>query len=234
MCPGGSPGNGARNAQAGASGKADETWRSFFCGADRTTRFSVTPSVHVARLLHTTAHPGHLSLQASATLASASDLHYHERGASSHSAARRRRGREGGRPRSMCRNRTSQSLHARSFWPGTTGLVGGGILRALQGPRYSNLVYRTIEEWISPIRPRHGHFRPRKSPRWSSSPRPEVGGIMANWEYPSSSSRRTWAELNVIHEAYRTGCGASSLGQLLHLSQVGPSRSRRRTSSPPA
>ena len=77
----------------------------------------------------------------------------------------------------------------------------------------------------SPTRPRHGPSSPRRSPRWSSSARPRVGGILANSTYPYEFIQENLGiELNLIHEAYRSRGQAPDLpGQLVHLPAAGAS-----------
>ena len=84
--------------------------------------------------------------------------------------------------------------------------MGGGILRALQACGYDNLVYRTIEELDLTDQAQTRAFFAQENPEVVIIAAARVGGIMANWEYPYEFVQENLAiELNVIHEAYRSG-----------------------------
>jgi GDP-L-fucose synthase len=89
---------------------------------------------------------------------------------------------------------------------GHTGLVGGGILRALRARGYDNLVYRTIEELDLTDQARTREFFAQEKPEVVIIAAARVGGIMANWQYPYEFIQENLGiELNVIHESFRSG-----------------------------
>jgi GDP-L-fucose synthase len=99
-----------------------------------------------------------------------------------------------------------QSPHARIYLAGHTGLVGSGILRALQARGYDNLVYRTIEELDLTDQAKTRTFFAEEEPEVVVVAAARVGGILANSTYPYEFIQENLAiELNLIHEAYRTG-----------------------------
>jgi GDP-L-fucose synthase len=101
---------------------------------------------------------------------------------------------------------TQQNLHSRIHLAGHTGLVGGGILRALRARGYDNLVYRTIEELDLTDQAKTREFFAQEKPDVVIIAAARVGGIMANWQYPYEFIQENLGiELNVIHEAYRSG-----------------------------
>ncbi len=99
-----------------------------------------------------------------------------------------------------------RNLSTRIYLAGHTGLVGGGILRALQSRGYQNLVFRTIEQLDLTDQAKTRAFFAQEKPKVVIIAAARVGGIMANWEYPYEFVQENLAiELNVIHEAFRTG-----------------------------
>jgi GDP-L-fucose synthase len=97
-------------------------------------------------------------------------------------------------------------LHARVYLAGHTGLVGGGILRALRARGYDNLLLHTLEELDLTDQARTRAFFQREKPEIVILAAARVGGILANWEYPYEFVQENLAiELNVIHEGFRSG-----------------------------
>ena len=102
--------------------------------------------------------------------------------------------------------RSQVKRDAKIYLAGHTGLVGGGILRALLARRYENLVLRTRQELDLTDQASTRAFFAREKPEMVVVAAARVGGIMANWEYPYEFVRENLAiELNVIHEAFRAG-----------------------------
>jgi GDP-L-fucose synthase len=100
----------------------------------------------------------------------------------------------------------SHSLDDRIYLAGHTGLVGGGILRALQARGYNNMVVRTSDELDLTDQAKTRAFFAQEEPEVVIIAAARVGGIMANWEYPYEFIRENLGiELNVIHEAFRAG-----------------------------
>jgi GDP-L-fucose synthase len=94
----------------------------------------------------------------------------------------------------------------RIYLAGHTGLVGSGILRALQAHGYSNLVYRTIEELDLTDQALTRAFLTEEKPDVVIIAAARVGGILANSTYPYEFIQENLGiELNLIHEAYRLG-----------------------------
>jgi GDP-L-fucose synthase len=92
------------------------------------------------------------------------------------------------------------------YLAGHTGLVGGGILRALRARRYNNLVLRTRQELDLTDQASTRAFFAQEKPEMVVVAAARVGGIMANWEYPYEFVQQNLAiELNVIHEAFKAG-----------------------------
>lgn len=99
-----------------------------------------------------------------------------------------------------------RNLHARTYFAGHTGLAGGGILRALRARGYDNLIYRTIDELDLTDQAQTRAFFAQEKPEVVIIAAARVGGIMANWDYPYEFIQENLSiELNVIHEAYRSG-----------------------------
>ena len=94
----------------------------------------------------------------------------------------------------------------RIYVAGHTGLVGSGILRALQARGYENLVYRTIEELDLTDQAKTREFFAQEKPEVAIVAAARVGGILANSTYPYEFIQENLGiELNLIHEAYRSG-----------------------------
>jgi GDP-L-fucose synthase len=92
------------------------------------------------------------------------------------------------------------------YLAGHTGLVGGGVLRALRARGYDNLIYRTIEQLDLTSQAKTREFFAQEKPEVVIIAAARVGGIMANWQYPYEFIQENLGiELNVIHEAYRSG-----------------------------
>ena len=94
----------------------------------------------------------------------------------------------------------------RIYLAGHTGLVGSGIMRALQARGYTNLVYRTIEELDLTDQAKTRAFFAQEQPQVVIIAAARVGGILANSTYPYEFIQENLGiELNLIHEAYRSG-----------------------------
>ncbi len=98
------------------------------------------------------------------------------------------------------------STTERIYLAGHTGLVGSGIMRALQARGHSDLVYRTIEELDLTDQAKTRSFFAQEKPQVVIVCAARVGGILANSTYPYEFIQENLGiELNLIHEAYRTG-----------------------------
>ncbi|NLO27910.1 MAG: GDP-L-fucose synthase [Actinobacteria bacterium] len=96
--------------------------------------------------------------------------------------------------------------YARIYVAGHTGLVGSAVLRALKGRGYEDLVVRTSKQLDLTDQATTRAFFTEEKPEVVVLAAARVGGIMANWEYPYEFIQQNLAiELNVIHEAYRSG-----------------------------
>jgi GDP-L-fucose synthase len=94
----------------------------------------------------------------------------------------------------------------RIYLAGHTGLVGSGILRALRERGYENLVFRTIEELDLTDQAETRAFFAEEQTEVVIVAAARVGGILANSTYPYEFIQENLGiELNVIHEAYRSG-----------------------------
>ncbi len=94
----------------------------------------------------------------------------------------------------------------RIYLAGHTGLVGGGILRALTARGYQNVVYRTIEELDLTDQAKTRAFFAQQKPDVVIVAAARVGGILANSTYPYEFIQENLGiELNLVHEAYRSG-----------------------------
>ncbi len=101
---------------------------------------------------------------------------------------------------------STHGLHDPIYLAGHTGLVGGGILRALEVRGYDRLLLRTLEELDLTDQVQTRAFFQRERPELVILAAARVGGILANWEYPYEFVQENLAiELNVIHEAFRAG-----------------------------
>jgi GDP-L-fucose synthase len=101
---------------------------------------------------------------------------------------------------------TTEERRSRIYLAGHTGLVGGGILRALQARGYDQLVLRTLEELDLTDQAKTRVFFAQEEPEVVIVSAARVGGIMANWEYPYEFVQENLAiQLNLIHEAFRAG-----------------------------
>jgi GDP-L-fucose synthase len=101
---------------------------------------------------------------------------------------------------------TTEERRRRIYLAGHTGLVGGGILRALLARGYDQLVLRTLEELDLTDQAQTRLFFAQAKPEVVIVSAARVGGIMANWEYPYEFVQENLAiQLNVIHEAFRAG-----------------------------
>jgi GDP-L-fucose synthase len=101
---------------------------------------------------------------------------------------------------------TTEERRSRIYLAGHTGLVGGGILRALQARGYDQLVLRTLEELDLTDQAKTRAFFAQEEPEVVIVSAARVGGIMANWEYPYEFVQENLAiQLNLIHEAFRAG-----------------------------
>ncbi len=94
----------------------------------------------------------------------------------------------------------------RIYLAGHTGLVGSGIMRALQARGYTNLIHRTIEELDLTDQAATRAFLAEEKPDVVIVAAARVGGILANSTYPYEFIQENLGiELNLIHEAYRLG-----------------------------
>jgi GDP-L-fucose synthase len=106
----------------------------------------------------------------------------------------------------MAAKDTGTDRSARIYLAGHTGLVGSGIMRALQARGYSNLVYRTIEELDLTDQAKTRAFLAQEKPDVVIVAAARVGGILANSTYPYEFIQENLGiELNLVHEAYRIG-----------------------------
>jgi GDP-L-fucose synthase len=106
----------------------------------------------------------------------------------------------------MTADPTTEERRSRIYLAGHTGLVGGGILRALQARGYDQLVLRTLEELDLTDQAKTRAFFAQEEPEVVIVSAARVGGIMANWEYPYEFVQENLAiQLNLIHEAFRAG-----------------------------
>jgi len=93
---------------------------------------------------------------------------------------------------------------ARIYIAGHRGLVGSGILRALQRAGYENLVFRTSQELNLERQDRVEAFFEQERPEYLFLAAAKVGGIWANAIYPAEFIYNNLAiETNVIHASYR-------------------------------
>ncbi|MBN1628417.1 MAG: GDP-L-fucose synthase [Thermoleophilia bacterium] len=108
----------------------------------------------------------------------------------------------------MVERSAEQQRAARIYVAGHTGLVGSGILRALGARGYDNLVYRTMEELDLTDQAQTRTFFAQEKPQAVIVAAARVGGILANSTYPYEFIQENLGiELNVIHEAFRSGVG---------------------------
>jgi GDP-L-fucose synthase len=103
-------------------------------------------------------------------------------------------------------NPSTQHVNHRVYLAGHTGLVGGGILRALQDRGYTDIVVRTHSQLDLTDQAQTRTFFAEEQPQIVILAAARVGGIMANWEYPYEFVQENLAiEMNVVHEAFRAG-----------------------------
>ena len=108
---------------------------------------------------------------------------------------------------SIATSREQLNLRSRIYLAGHTGLVGSGILRALQSRGYQNLLLRTHAQLDLTDQAQTRAFFAEGRPEVVIVAAARVGGIRANWEHPYEFVQENLAiELNVIHEAFRPGC----------------------------
>jgi len=95
---------------------------------------------------------------------------------------------------------------ARIYVAGHTGLAGSAILRALQKTGHTNFLLRRHAELELTDTSAVAAFFERERPEYVFLAAAKVGGILANNTYPADFIRDNLAvQLNVIHEAWRTG-----------------------------
>jgi GDP-L-fucose synthase len=100
----------------------------------------------------------------------------------------------------------SVDTNTRIYLAGHSGLVGGGILRALHARGYKRLILRELEELDLTDQAVTRAFFAGERPECVILAAARVGGILANWEYPYEFVQENLGiELNVIHEAFRAG-----------------------------
>jgi GDP-L-fucose synthase len=106
----------------------------------------------------------------------------------------------------MAGNHSIPDKSERIYLAGHTGLVGSGVLRALQTCGYRDVVYRTMEELDLTDQAETRAFFAQEKPRVVIIAAARVGGILANSTFPYEFIQENLGiELNVIHEAYRSG-----------------------------
>ena len=89
---------------------------------------------------------------------------------------------------------------------GHTGLVGSALTRNLQAQGYSNLIYRTIEEFDLTRQSAVEKFFETEKPDVVFLAAAKVGGIHANSTYPADFIYiNLQIQNNIIHNAYRVG-----------------------------
>jgi GDP-L-fucose synthase len=97
-------------------------------------------------------------------------------------------------------------LKSRIYVAGHTGLVGSAITRNLQSKGYTNLIYRTIEEFDLTRQQAVEEFFEHEKPEYVILAAAKVGGIQAN---NTQRAEFIYSNLviqnNVIHSAYMSG-----------------------------
>jgi GDP-L-fucose synthase len=96
--------------------------------------------------------------------------------------------------------------HARIYVAGHLGLVGGAILRRLQGAGFRHLIYRTRRELDLRDQAAVAGFFARERPEYVFLAAARVGGILANSIYPAEFIYDNLViEANIIHQSYLHG-----------------------------
>lgn len=94
--------------------------------------------------------------------------------------------------------------HARIFVAGHTGLVGGAVLRTLEGLGFDQIIVRDVGDLDLTDAAATRRFFDQERPEAVIDAAAKVGGIMANWEQPwEFIEQNLLIELNLIGEAYR-------------------------------
>ena len=102
-------------------------------------------------------------------------------------------------------NAFTQDKHAKIYIAGHRGMVGGAIVRALEGRGYANLLTRTSRELDLRDQAAVHRFFESERPEYVFLAAARVGGILANDSYPADFIYDNLViETNVIHAAYAT------------------------------